>query len=69
MLHERHTTAAPARSRWITVHEVAQRLGKSEAAIYKMVARNLIPFTRIGLRGVRFEAERIEEWLARNSSE
>ncbi len=64
-MHEHRTTTTSDRL-W-TVVDVAKRLNKSEQAVYHMVRRGLIPFTRVGMRSVRFDQTRIEEWLAVNT--
>ena len=52
----------------LTVKELALYLGKSQAAIYQLVARRQIPYVKLG-RSVCFDIPTIDEWLKSNSIE
>ena len=52
--------------RFLNVPEVAVYLGFSISAIRKWVRRGMIPFNKVN-GGVRFDIERIDQWLQKNA--
>jgi len=49
--------------RLITLKEVAHKLNVSEAAVYRLIKRNKIPYVEVG--GVfRFDPDAIDKWIA-----
>ena len=50
--------------RFLNVPEVAEYLGFSISAIRKWVRRGTIPFNKVN-GGIRFDIERLEQWLAK----
>ena len=48
--------------RYLSVPEVAEYLGFTTNAIRKWVRRGKIPFNKVN-GGIRFDIERIEQWL------
>lgn len=55
---------AEARKAYLNVSEAAVFLNKTEAAIYRMVARRQIPFRKLHRRLI-FKASELEELVAR----
>ena len=53
--------------RFFNVHELANYLGFSTSAIRKWVRRGKIPFNKVN-GGIRFDIERIEQWLEREKN-
>jgi len=52
----------------LTVDELSEYSGFSKSYIYKLVARNEIPFSKPMGKTLFFEKDRIDEWLLQNSS-
>ena len=52
--------------RWFTVEECAEYLGLTKRAVYNMVHRREIPFSKLGER-VRFDRQSLDEGLAQNT--
>lgn len=50
----------------LTIPEVAKYLKLSKSKVYGMVARNEIPYIRIG-KNVRIKQSDLEKWLQENS--
>lgn len=53
-------------TRLLTANEVAQYLGKTQGAIYMMVARGQLPFLKLGNEkhsSIRFKSDDIEAWV------
>lgn len=53
--------------RFFNVPELANYLGFSTSAIRKWVRRGKIPFNKVN-GGIRFDIERIEQWLEREKT-
>ncbi len=66
MAKEGHTTKRTAihgKSEVLTPDEVAEILRVSRRKINELVARDEIPFVRIGKRRVRFSREAVMKWF------
>ncbi|MFH1023502.1 MAG: excisionase family DNA-binding protein [Planctomycetota bacterium] len=48
---------------YIGVKEVAKRLGLTDRAVYMRVARDQLPYIRLGPRTIRFDEDILETWL------
>ncbi|MBW6486027.1 MAG: helix-turn-helix domain-containing protein [Syntrophobacterales bacterium] len=57
------------KNKMLTVGQVAERLNVSRSYIYRAVEFADIPHTRILRGGIRFDPQKIEEWLQKNSVE
>ena len=51
-----------------TVQEVAQFLNVRPLRIYELVRDRQIPFTKVGLRQLRFDPAAIRQWLEARST-
>lgn len=51
----------------LNVDELADYTGFRKSHIYKLVHRNLIPFSKPGGKVLFFERKKIDEWLLQNS--
>jgi excisionase family DNA binding protein len=49
----------------LVADEVAALLRVDRQRVYELVRKNAIPVIRLGERQYRFDAEAIEEWIAR----
>ena len=59
-IEQRITPAAT----WLSVSDLGEYLGISESSIRRLVARNEIPFKRVGLNGkIVFHKRQIDLWL------
>lgn len=52
-----------AMKKFISIDELADKLGISKGTIYQWTAMKVVPFYKIG-RLVRFNEEEIEKWLS-----
>lgn len=68
----------PVEKRWLNPEEAAEYLGVSKPAIYEMVKKRRIPFTRLGTapspgqaerRKLRFDLRALEAMFEENSVE
>lgn len=50
--------------RLLTVAEAADYLGLSQKALRHRVARQAVPFTRLGLRTIRFNTLALDVWMS-----
>lgn len=64
----RQNTATAARRQLATVDAVVERLGVSRYRVYELAREGLLPHVRIG-KSVRFDMERVEEWIAEGGAE
>jgi excisionase family DNA binding protein len=54
--------------RYVTVKELAEYTGYSTKTIRRWVDQRVIPFWRSpGGRGLRFDVERIDQWIRKNT--
>ncbi|HEY7338943.1 MAG TPA: helix-turn-helix domain-containing protein [Bryobacteraceae bacterium] len=53
--------------RYMTIEEIAEYIGRSKTAVYRLVAKREIPFIRIG-RTLRFDRMAIEGWQERGTA-
>lgn len=53
--------------RWLNVQQCAEYLSLSVSAVYNLVHRRKIPFTKLNTR-VRFDRLELDRWLKGNSS-
>lgn len=51
----------------LNVEELADYTGFRKSHIYKLVHKNLIPFSKPGGKVLFFERKKIDEWLLQNS--
>ena len=56
-------------SQLLRYREAAERLNVPLATLYSLVSRREIPHVRLGGRAVRFDAERLNRWIAERSVE
>jgi excisionase family DNA binding protein len=54
--------------RFMTAEEVADLLRIPKARAYELAREGLIPHLRLGTRQVRFNADALEEWIARGGN-
>ena len=51
----------------MTAQDVAERLKIKPKTVYNMAAAGTIPCVRIGERTVRFDPERLDQWIREQS--
>lgn len=54
--------------KYLTAHEVAERLSLTPKLVWTMAREGAIPSVRLGARYVRFEESALEAWLAARPS-
>lgn len=52
----------------LSVDELADYTGYSKSTIYKLVQRNVLPFSKPNGKQLFFSKERVDEWLLSNSA-
>lgn len=53
----------------LTVNQLAHYLGISPKTIYGYTYRGIIPFEKVGPRLIRFDLEKIDQWILQNQKE
>jgi len=61
-------TEAPRTLQLLDVAEVAERLSVSQRFVRRLVSERRIPYRKLG-KFVRFDADEVEEWVARTRIE
>jgi excisionase family DNA binding protein len=64
----RETMATAGRRQLAKVDAVVERLGVSRYRVYELARDGLLPSVRIGA-SVRFDMDRVEEWIAEGGAE
>ncbi len=52
----------------LTIDDLVNYTGFQKSSIYKLVHKNLIPYTKPGGKKLFFQKSKIDEWLLSNSS-
>ena len=61
----RRTPASPPEQpvKWLTVPDLAEMLNVSQGLIRSLVHKRMIPHCKLGKKLVRFDPQRIAQWL------